>query len=256
MQNLNLILNKNKINEIEYFVNDYKTVFYETSKKSLKPLRGLILIGSAGFMHEINAEKIYLLIKGIDNIIPTKWVIKCNKIENIIDYIMNINLSNNFDFVIYYGFLLNLNNLKYNKFFQIMKENHANGLPLINIHSYGTSFWNEINGAKWLGHHGSYWALNIIKNVDHPIVKNLPDKWEIRDELFISKILNDNINILANAKIIENNKYKNSIQPCIWTNIYGKARVLVITLGHNNNIFSEKEFIKLMANGIKWILRL
>ena len=90
-----------------------------------------------------------------------------------------------------------------------MKEIHANGLPLINIHSAGSSFWwNEINGAKMVGHYPSRYALNIIKNVDHPIVKNLPDKWEIRDELFKYEILNDNINILANGKIIEIIKIK------------------------------------------------
>ncbi|MBT4223529.1 MAG: ThuA domain-containing protein, partial [Opitutae bacterium] len=44
-------------------------------------------------------------------------------------------------------------------------------------------------------------------------------------------------------------------QACIWTNEYGKARVFATTIGHHNSTMSSKEYLDLIANGVRWVTR-
>lgn len=229
--------------------------------KEKKVLRALMVTG--GCCHDYEMQK-DILSAGISERIDTEWEIFYEMDqEKSKAYLSRDGWSDGFDFVLYNHCFANEKDAK---FIDSIAAIHANGLPLIALHCAMHSYhwkieatdgeektWPKLLGAVSRGH-GPKQQIKVSKvekEKNHPILADLPDDWTTPEgELYgINKIL-DSTTVLAFG---ENGAVKEP-QAVIWTNTFGKARVFCTTIGHHNSTMATKEYLDLIANGVKWVM--
>jgi type 1 glutamine amidotransferase len=129
------------------------------------------------------------------------------------------------------------------------------GKGLVALHCALWSFqdwpeWRKIIGGITLKHDpfGSYDVVVVDGN--HPIAKDLPNKYKVTDEPYLVGERNQAMHIIVETagkhgpdKIIE---------PQAWTTRYAGGRVFTTTFGHDERVQTHPAFLKLLANGIRW----
>jgi uncharacterized protein len=81
---------------------------------------------------------------------------------------------------------------------------------------------------------------------NHPIVRGFPHPWTtIDEELYEIDRTRPGMTPLAEAYSIESEKR----HPLIWPNTYGKARVFVTSMGHNNEMMANPVFLDVVTRG-------
>jgi type 1 glutamine amidotransferase len=120
------------------------------------------------------------------------------------------------------------------------------------VHSYRRSesrAWGALMGAFSLRHDGQRPLTVETVAPDHPIVRGLPQKWETtREELYELERVWPGMTPLAESYSVESKKR----HPIIWTNIHGKARVFVTSLGHNTEMIANPVYLDLVTRGLLW----
>ncbi len=90
-------------------------------------------------------------------------------------------------------------------------------------------------------------AKNVAK--DHPIMTGVGDVWKVSQcELYVIEKEWPNCRPLAKAYGRDAKKDFT----CVWTNEYGKARVIGISLGHTNDTVMSDEMLGIMSRGVLW----
>ncbi|MBN1343524.1 MAG: ThuA domain-containing protein [Phycisphaerae bacterium] len=128
------------------------------------------------------------------------------------------------------------------------------GIGVVAVHASYYSFpkWDavrEVYGAKFTTH-ASAKAKVTVRTVDpkHPIMKPQPSSFVIVTELYQSTPLAEGCHVLALAK----EEGKDGEHPSVWTNMYGKGRVVTILPGHWPESFKQKEFQDLIIRSALW----
>ena len=120
------------------------------------------------------------------------------------------------------------------------------------VHSYRRSesrAWGALMGAFSLRHDSQRPLTVETVTPDHPIVRGLPQKWETtREELYELERVWPGMTPLAESYSVESKKR----HPIIWTNIHGKARVFVTSLGHNTEMIANPVYLDLVTRGLLW----
>jgi type 1 glutamine amidotransferase len=84
-------------------------------------------------------------------------------------------------------------------------------------------------------------------------MRGFPAAWDIIDEeLYEIERVWPGMTPLAQAFSVESNKH----HPVIWTNTHGRARVFVTSLGHNNGMFENPNYLALVTRGLLWTVGL
>jgi uncharacterized protein len=124
------------------------------------------------------------------------------------------------------------------------------------VHSYRRSesrAWGELMGAFSMRHDAQRPLTVETVAKGHPILRGFPEQWvTINEELYEIERTWPTATPLAQAFSVESKKP----HPVIWTNVHGKARVFVTTLGHNNEMMASPEFQGLVTRGLLWTLQL
>jgi uncharacterized protein len=120
-------------------------------------------------------------------------------------------------------------------------------------HSYRrstTDAWRELMGAASMRHDTRREFPRLERLVaDNPIVKSLPKEWGPgSDELYNIDRTWPTATPLIQAWSIEGEKH----HPVVWTNTFGKAKVFVTTMGHNNRTMSDPVYLDLVTRGLLW----
>ena len=120
------------------------------------------------------------------------------------------------------------------------------------VHSYRRSeskAWGELMGAFSMRHDRQRPLTVEVVAAGHPIVRGFPAKWEtINEELYELERVWPGMTPLAEAYSVETKKR----YPVIWTNTYGKARVFVTSMGHNNEMMGNAVYLDLVSRGVLW----
>jgi type 1 glutamine amidotransferase len=139
----------------------------------------------------------------------------------------------------------------------------AAGKGLVMLHPgtwYGFPQWPELNativGGGARGHDRiAKFSVNVVKP-DHPIMKGLPASFEVEDELYYLNAEADQIppgtapiDVLAETS--PSVKFKQS-HPAVWVTKHPTARVVGITLGHDERTHDLQPFKTLLANAVTW----
>jgi len=139
----------------------------------------------------------------------------------------------------------------------------AAGKGIVMLHPgtwYGYAEWPELNarivggGARGHDKLGIY-TVNAVQPA-HPILKNVPATFEVFDELYYLNAEPDKIpagtaaiDVLAQSS--PSIKYK-APHPVVWITAHPKARIVGLTLGHDQRVHDLAPFKTLLANAVQW----
>jgi uncharacterized protein len=233
------------------------------SAKEAKTLNGLMITG--GCCHDYKNQQ-NIISEGVSKRLKVKWEIffEMNQ-EKSKEHLSKKGWADKADFIVWNHCFAKE---KDSKFVDSLAAIHEAGKPAVALHcamhSYHWSIkpaegkkentWPTMLGVYSRGH-GPKAAITVTKakgQEKHPILKDLPDGWKTPEgELY-------NTQRILGATVLaygENGKAKEP-QAVIWTNQHGKGRVFSTTIGHHNSTMSTKEYLDLVANGVRWVNRL
>ena len=142
----------------------------------------------------------------------------------------------------------------------------AAGKGLVMLHPgtwYGYSAWPELNativGGGARGHDRiAKFTVNAVQP-GHPIMKGVPKSFEVEDELYYLNAEPDKI-VPGAAKIDVLAETSPSVRfkaphPAVWITSHPNARIVGITLGHDERTHDLPAFKTLLANAVTWAAR-
>jgi type 1 glutamine amidotransferase len=139
----------------------------------------------------------------------------------------------------------------------------ARGKGLVMLHPgtwYGYAQWPELNaeivGGGARGHDpiGKF-TVNAVKP-DHPIMKGVPASFEVEDELYYlnadaAKVPPGTAPIEVLAETSPSVKFARP-HPAVWVTRHAAARIVGITLGHDERVHDLPPFKTLLTNAVRW----
>lgn len=232
------------------------------SAKEEKTLKGLIVTG--GCCHDYKNQK-NIISEGVSKRLKVKWEIFFEMDEKKSKaHLSKKGWADKADFIVWNHCFANERDAK---FIDSLAAIHKAGKPAIALHCAMHSYhwnvkaedgkentWPQLLGVYSKGH-GPKRKITVSKakgQETHPILKDLSEGWTTPEgELY-------NVQRVLTAKVLAygNNGVAKEPQACIWTNEYGKGRVFGTTIGHHNSTMSTKEYLDLIANGVRWVNRL
>lgn len=89
-------------------------------------------------------------------------------------------------------------------------------------------------------------ALNLhVCSKDHPITKDMED-WKYQDEYYNKCLVSKDVTVLLTTDCPGNQK------EIAWCREQGKSRVVYIMSGHDQKVYTDPNFQKVLANAIAW----
>jgi len=99
--------------------------------------------------------------------------------------------------------------------------------------------------------HGAHGPIDVtVWSADHPVVKGLPRTWRVtHDELWFSvRGPAEELTVLATGYSPSTKQN----EPLLWTVGYGRGRVFVTLLGHDQNTMRDPGFRTTLLQGAEW----
>jgi type 1 glutamine amidotransferase len=139
----------------------------------------------------------------------------------------------------------------------------AAGKGIVMLHPgtwYGYARWPELNakivggGARGHDKIGRF-SVNAVKPA-HAIMKGVPASFEVEDELYYinaepGKIPPGTAPIEVLAETSPSVRFKQP-HPAVWITRHERARIVGITLGHDERVHDHPAFRTLLTNAVKW----
>lgn len=220
-----------------------------------RAIRALYVTGG-GFHDFVGQEKV--VPPGLGQRVPLKWTIDHTagkSTDVLIDRHKDTAWAGEFDVVVYNMSFSHVVDADWIE--RLARAHRESGVGAVilhgAVHSYRRSTsraWGELMGAFSMRHDAQRPFTVKTLAPDHPIVKGMPATWEteMRDELYEIERTWPTMTPLAEAHSSETQK----TSPVIWTNMHGKARVFVTSLGHNTEMMATPAYLDLVARGLLW----
>lgn len=218
------------------------------------PIRVLLVTG--GCCHDYDFQTKQMMKAAAEKKVPIQWTV-VNKggkgTRAQIDLYDDPSWAQGFDVVVHNECFADTNDPDYIR--KITKAHH-DGTSAVVIHCAMHTYraakiddWREFLGVTSRHHeHQSKYPVRAVAK-DHPIMKDFPvDYVSPQDELYIIKNVGPHTKVLATST----SERTSEVQPVIWTNRYGMARVFGTTYGHSKDTFSDKVFLDIIVRGIQW----
>jgi putative heme-binding domain-containing protein len=138
----------------------------------------------------------------------------------------------------------------------------AAGKGIVMLHPgtwYGFQAWPELN-AKIVGGgargHDKIHPFEVKKVKDHPVMQGVPDSFTVEDELYYmnaepEKIPEGTAAIEVLAETSPSDKFQQP-HPSVWVTQHPSARIVGITIGHDQRTHDHPAFKTLLENAVKW----
>ena len=151
-----------------------------------------------------------------------------------------------------------------NAFATFVKSGHG----FVGVHSATDTFYKwatygEIIGAYFNGHPWHEMVTIEVVDTKSPIVSFLGNSFQINDEIYqVSDFKADTSPVLLQLDSGAADMKKQGIQirpygwPVAWTRQYGKGRVYYNGLGHDDWVWKDERYQKMLVNGIQWAMRI
>lgn len=228
-------------------------------QEEAKPIKALMVTGEG--YHDYESQKT-IISEGVSERIPVEWTIIHDKnAAECKESLGKEGWADGYDIVVY-----NICHAKETDtdFIDSVAAVHHAGKPAIAIHCTMHSFhwnvkaeegkektWCEFLGVSSKGH-GPKKEITVAltdSGKKHPVTADLPEGWTTPEgELYnVQKVL-EGTDVLAYGS----NGVAKEPQACVWVNVYGEGRVMSTTIGHHNSTMQTKEYLDLIANGMKW----
>ncbi len=123
------------------------------------------------------------------------------------------------------------------------------GKGFIPIHSASYCFRNSPEVVEMIG--GQFWKHQVdtfsshIVEPNHPVMKGVAS-FTTKDETYVHRLFSKNIEVVTERWEGDHH------EPYTWVRPFGKGRVFYTAYGHDEITFNNKNFLKLVENGILW----
>jgi type 1 glutamine amidotransferase len=108
------------------------------------------------------------------------------------------------------------------------------------------------NGHPWNA--GSQIAITV-HDKDHPAMKPWGDAFEIKDEIYQFKNFDaTKVRVLMSMDMSKTKMKKPYHVPIAWCKQWGDGRVFYISLGHQEDIWTNPKYMESVLGAVKWIL--
>ena len=136
------------------------------------------------------------------------------------------------------------------------------GHGFIGTHSAADTYHNyqpywEMIGGTFNGHP---WGANqkvtvTVHDKKHPVSKPWGDEFEITDEIYQFKNWQpEKVHVLMSLNMAKTKLKKPYHVPIAWVKKYGDGKVLHMSLGHREDVWTNPKYMESLLGGIKWIL--
>jgi type 1 glutamine amidotransferase len=142
----------------------------------------------------------------------------------------------------------------------------AAGKGLVMLHPgnwYTYPSWPELNativGGGARGHDRlAAYSVNVLKP-EHPVMKGVPATFTVEDELYYvnaepEKVPQGTVAIDVLAETSPSVRFKKP-HPAVWVTSNPSARIVGITLGHDQRVHDLDAFKTLLVNAVRWVGR-
>ena len=123
------------------------------------------------------------------------------------------------------------------------------------FHDY-EPYW-EMLGGTFNGHP---WNANekvtvTVHDEKHPLSKPWGSEFEIQDEIYQFKHWQpEKVRVLMSLNMAKTRLKKPYQVPIAWVKNYGDGKVLHMSLGHREEVWTNPKYLESMLGGIKWIM--
>jgi type 1 glutamine amidotransferase len=136
------------------------------------------------------------------------------------------------------------------------------GHGMIGAHSAADTFHNykpywDTLGGTFDGHPwGSGEKVTItVHDTKHPASKPWGEEFEIQDEIYKFKNWQpEKVRVLMSLNMAKTKLKQPYHVPILWVKNYGEGKVMHMSLGHNESVWTNEKYAESMLGGIKWVL--
>ena len=141
-----------------------------------------------------------------------------------------------------------------------------NGGGFVGIHSATDTFYDwpeygELIGGYFDNHPWRKEVSVHVEDRDHPATSHLAARFKINDEIYQFKHWSrDRVNVLMSLDTQSVDTTKDSVHrndndfALTWSHSYGEGRVFYTALGHEEAVWQDDRFQRLIVNGIVWAI--
>jgi type 1 glutamine amidotransferase len=140
------------------------------------------------------------------------------------------------------------------------------GKPFVGIHSASDTFRKpnspEIDpyiamvGAEFIKHDAQQKAKNRVVDPKFPGCEGLGESFELMEEWYTFKKFAKDLHVILvqETEGMKGPSYQRPPFPATWAHNYGKGRVFYTSLGHREDVWTNKIFQQILLGGIAWAL--
>ncbi len=119
------------------------------------------------------------------------------------------------------------------------------------------AWYREMIGGTFAGHPwGSGTTVTIaVHDPEHPAMQPFGDEFQIKDEIYqYVNFVPENVHVLMSLDMSKCKPSKPYHVPVSWCREWGEGKIFYSNLGHNNQTWTDKRFLKSTENAVKWVL--
>ncbi len=119
-------------------------------------------------------------------------------------------------------------------------------------------YW-EMLGGTFNGHP---WGANqkvtvTVHDQNHPVSKPWGAEFEITDEIYQFKHWQpEKVRVLMSLNMAKTQLKKPYMVPIAWVKNYGEGKVLHMSLGHREEVWTNEKYLQSLLGGIRWMMGL
>lgn len=113
----------------------------------------------------------------------------------------------------------------------------------------GVREYTELVGNRFLSH-PLRCTVTLHKEKDHPILRGVPDSFQIRDEHYQIELLAQDADVFLVSASESGGR-----QPAGYTREIGAGRLCVLTPGHTLSVWKNSSFQRIFLNAAAWCLK-
>jgi type 1 glutamine amidotransferase len=140
----------------------------------------------------------------------------------------------------------------------------AAGKPFVGLHS--SCYWGrnaspddpylEMVGCEFIAHGAQQEAAMKVVSPDFPGAEGLGDSFRLLDEWYAMKDFADNLHVILvqETEGMKGDMYQRPPFPATWARMHEKGRVFFSSMGHREDVWTNKVFQQILLGGIAWAL--
>ncbi len=149
---------------------------------------------------------------------------------------------------------------------QRLLEAIAAGKGFVGLHASTDSFhrtagqdspYLSMLGGEFISHGRAQRATMRVSSPKFPGMKGLGDSFRLHDEWYAQKLFGKDLHVILvqETEGMVDAQYKRPPFPATWARMHEKGRVFYTSMGHFENVWTDKIFQQVLLGGMAWAMR-